>query len=329
MYPLNYFYSAFKRLFIDDVNDEAAVEANENLLRPLFFALLIASGAVVFILALDLIFGLTSESKLGPFGDFFGGMLNPIFTFLTFFGLIITIVIQRMELRLARVEYSKTAVALNTQAVENTFFNALDLHHEIVSGLTFDPNIFPPDSTADALRLAGVSLPRKESVSGRAVFNAVITELRNRSATHEQSFSQYEFLQKKHNYVLGHYFRNLYQALKLVDRYENLEQKEKEKYAGILRSQLSSGELALLFLNCRPRMVDSGEFRNLLVRYRMLEHLPLEFKGDFFRAAGNDLVLANAESITEYLHEMPTTGMAVQKYRGAFGTNPVQLPIDA
>jgi hypothetical protein len=322
-------YSAFKQLFIDEVNDEIAVEANANLLRPLFAALVIAGGAVVFILIVDLAFGLRDESKLGTFGDFFGGMLNPIFTFLTFFGLIITIVIQRMELRLAREEYSKTAVALNTQAIENTFFNALDLHHEIVRGLTFDANIFPADSIARSRRSAGLPVPVKDVVSGRAVFNAVITELRNRSETPQQSFAQYEFLQTKHNYVLGHYFRNLYQALKLVDGYEKLERKEKEKYTGILRSQLSAGELALLFLNCLPKMVDAGEFKNLLVRYRMLEHLPLERKGDFFRAAGNDLVLADEGSITDYLNEMPTPSSTVKKYRGAFGTNPVQLPGDA
>ncbi len=322
-------YSAFKGLFVDEVNDEAAVESNANLLRPLFFSLLIASGAVLLVLAVDLVFGLREDSNLGPFGDFFGGMLNPIFTFLTFFGLIITIVIQRMELRLAREEYSKTAVALNTQAVENTFFNALDLHHEIVSGLTFDPNIFPPTPLMTNGSLAGLLIPRKESVSGRAVFNAVITELQNRSLTPMQSFEQYKFLQTKHNYVLGHYFRNLYQALKLVDRYETLDRKEKEKYTSILRSQLSSGELSLLFLNCLPGMVDAGEFRNLLVRYRMLEHLPLEHKGKFFRTVGNNLVLADAELITVYLSEMAGSGVPPKKYRGAFGTNPVELPGDA
>lgn len=322
-------YSAFTQLFIDEVNDKAAVEASSNLLRPLFIALLAAGGSVMVILVLDLIFGLSKDSVLGPFGDFFGGMLNPIFTFLTFFGLVITIVIQRMELRLAREEYSKTAVALNTQAIENTFFNALDLHHEIVSGLTFDPSIFPEDERLWYLRAAGVAPPLKEAVTGRPVFNAVINELRNRSTTPKDSYTQYQFLQEKHNYVLGHYFRNLYQALKLVDTYESLEQETKEKYTGILRSQLSSDELALLFLNCLPGMVDEGQFRNLLVRYRMLEHLPLECNDAYFLAAGNGLVLADALIINEYLHEVPISELKEQKYRGAFGTNTVQLPGDA
>ena len=321
-------YHAFKRLFVDDFNDEASVESNANLLRPLFLALIAATVAVLLVLMVDLVFGFTENSKLGQFGDFFGGMLNPIFTFLTFFGLIITIVIQRMELRLAREEYSKTAKALNTQAIENTFFNALDLHHEIVSALTFDSNIFPSDAGMEAVRLAELPVSQRGSVSGRAVFNSVIDGLRSQSNTPQQSFERYRFLQTKHNYVLGHYFRNLYQALKLIDKYDMLDLEEKEKYASILRSQLSSGELALLFLNCLPGMVDAGEFRNLVVRYGMLEHLPLEYRDKFFRAVGNDLVLADADSIAEYLSEGSVLARS-KRYRGAFGTNPVQLPGEA
>lgn len=58
---------------------------------------------------------------MGTLGDFLGGILKPIFTFLTLFGLIATTVTQKQELRLARSEYEKTADALSIQAVEITF----------------------------------------------------------------------------------------------------------------------------------------------------------------------------------------------------------------
>ncbi|OGA57253.1 MAG: hypothetical protein A2710_24340 [Burkholderiales bacterium RIFCSPHIGHO2_01_FULL_64_960] len=325
------FYAAFKKLFVDESSDETALDDHANLLRPLFRALLIAASAVVVVLVLDLIFGLTSGSMLGPFGDFFGGVLNPIFTFLTFFGLIITIVIQRMELRLARQEYAKTVVALNTQAVENTFFNVLDLHHEIVGGLSFNPEVFPESQIDMSTRLAGMTRQRKSVVSGRSVFTAVLTEVRNRSSTPQQAYENYQFLQTKHNGVLGHYFRNLYQALKLIDSYpdESLDRSQKEKYASILRSQLSSDELAVLFLNCLAGMVDGGQFRNLIVRYRMLEHLPLRFQDDMFRTTSNDLAIADLHTISYYMTEHPAQVELPRKLRGAFGTNPVPLPGDA
>lgn len=48
----------------------------------------------------------------GVFGDFLGGSLNPILTFFTFMGLLITIVIQQTELRESRLEFRRTADAL-------------------------------------------------------------------------------------------------------------------------------------------------------------------------------------------------------------------------
>jgi hypothetical protein len=35
---------------------------------------------------------------MGEWGDFFGGVLNPLLTFLTFMGLLITIILQQQEL---------------------------------------------------------------------------------------------------------------------------------------------------------------------------------------------------------------------------------------
>ncbi len=79
----------------------------------------------------------------------------------------------------------------------------------------------------------------------------------------------------------------------------------KQKYASVLRAQLSSDELALLMVNCAGEMVDDGEFRALLVRYRMLEHIPLKRNGTDYLYTGqkDDVVLADEQSIQQYLTE--------------------------
>lgn len=46
---------------------------------------------------------LEAAAKKGPAGDFVGGFLNPVLTFLTFLGLLVSIMFQRRELRLSRV----------------------------------------------------------------------------------------------------------------------------------------------------------------------------------------------------------------------------------
>jgi hypothetical protein len=82
--------------------------------RNLFELVQLASGAtlVVFLISLMSLFG---ESSYGTFGDFFGGILNPILTFLTFLGLLITIVLQKKELALTRQELHTSALALSQQ----------------------------------------------------------------------------------------------------------------------------------------------------------------------------------------------------------------------
>lgn len=93
---------------------------------------------------------------LGPFGDFFGGMLNPILTFCTFMALLMTIILQQRELKLSREQVAisvkelgetRKATEISSQALteqskslqiqnfENTFFNMINLHNEIVNNL--------------------------------------------------------------------------------------------------------------------------------------------------------------------------------------------------
>lgn len=70
---------------------------------------------------------------------------------------------------------------------------------------------------------------------------------------------------------LGHYFRNIYQILKFVDQ-SSID--NKQLYTNLLRAQLSSDELAILFYNC---ISDFGlrKFKPLIERYAFFEHLPL------------------------------------------------------
>ncbi len=327
-------YGKFRLLFVDAQNSEAAVDQHANLVKALFWMLITAGATALIVFAIDFWIHPKVAASLGTFGDFFGGVLNLIFTFLTFFGLIITIVIQRMELRLAREEYEKTAIALNTQAIESTFFNTLDLHHKIVESLKFDPKIFPEGDDVRIFRqrvnFAPMDSPVNPTYEGRNVFAAILLELGKNHKSMADLHMRYKFIQSEHNYILGHYFRNLYQALKAVDHYpsEMLSSEQKQKYAGILRAQLSSSELALLFLNCLDGMVDEGQFKNLLVRYRMLEHLSLTMCGNLYYFAGSETPIADEEIIRQYMKESAVSALTtvVLKSRGAFGRNPVQLP---
>lgn len=53
------------------------------------------------------------RGSLGALGDYFGGILNPIFSFVTILLLLISLFYQRKELRLTREELAKSSVALS------------------------------------------------------------------------------------------------------------------------------------------------------------------------------------------------------------------------
>jgi len=254
--------------------------------------------------------------RLGQVGDLFGG-INALFAALAFAGVVYAASLQ-----------AKSTLIASRQAIESMFFSALELHHRIADELQFDLTKMHPEKREEMLRFlraAGVTKSSEQVMpaKGRTVFAAVLAWVASDGTSYTSTIANYRYLQSRHNYVLGHYFRNLYQVLKLIDEGEALDGPSKQKFASILRAQLSSEELALLMVNCADDMVDEGQFRNLLVRYRMLEHLPLTKAGDqYVRSDGGyRVVLADASSIGQYKAERRIANVT-EKLHGAFGTNP-------
>ncbi|MFA0307638.1 putative phage abortive infection protein [Vibrio splendidus] len=315
-------YPRFESLFVSNTEVDNKTDFIKALFDVLKFAIIVA--ACLLVVNISIVFW---TDKGGVFGDFLGGVLNPILTFLTLFGLIITIVIQRQELKLARGEYEKTAEALSTQAIETTFFNVLDLHHQIVDNIKVDLNELKEKGTATVFTeevLRKLSNVKINSVfEGRGAFEEILNFLSHKTSNPQEVVERYRSLQDKNNHVLGHYFRNLYQALKVIDGYdeEELSRVEKRKYTSILRAQLSTKELALLFINCLEGICDSGQFKNLIIRYQMLEHLPITQVNGGYALAGSRYPIASDEMFLEYktIIEIPVS--LTKTYGGAFGNN--------
>jgi hypothetical protein len=87
-------------------------------LRP-FFILAIAVLAAVVVVGVALVFAIDNWSERGQFGDMYG-VLNTTFSGLAFSALVITLVLQRKELRLQRLELEMTRAELQKQAVAQT-----------------------------------------------------------------------------------------------------------------------------------------------------------------------------------------------------------------
>lgn len=73
---------------------------------------------------------LESFEKIGTFGDFFGGTTVGLFNFSSILLVLAAVIIQRKELKETRIQFQK-------QQIDNTFFNMINLHNEIVRTLEY------------------------------------------------------------------------------------------------------------------------------------------------------------------------------------------------
>lgn len=246
------------------------------------FSILVLAGTIILVWAtypawIGNFFLIPSDEKLqgvlGTFGDSFGA-LNTLFSGLAFSGIIISIFLQSKELKETRGEikaqgkqFELQTEALTKQIFENTFFQLLHLHNEITQSITVDQ--------------LGSFSANKRDLTGRGAFKELysnkfgqhifVYELGlNESECPDNTNDYYLMFHEVYGSQLGHYFRNIYQILKFVDQGSVV---NKKFYTNLLRAQLSSYELALLFFNC---LSDLGieDFKPLVEKYEFFEHLP-------------------------------------------------------
>lgn len=227
------------------------------------------------------------ESDLrGTFGDMFGSV-NALFSGLALAGIILTILMQKQELKLQRDELSETRKefatqneTLKLQRFENTFFNLLNLHHQIVNAIDYGSYA---NKSFGGIMKGGYERERIV-INARDVFKNRYEPLKHQIFKEPSKYEQIYLKQYAEMQMdFGHYFRNLYRMIKLVNETDffydskNVNEKQifqiKYKYTSIIRSQLSDYELAWLFYNCLS--VNGNEkFKPLIQKYVLLKNLP-------------------------------------------------------
>ncbi len=258
----------------------------------------------------------TDSLVWGTFGDFVGGLLNPLIAYFAFYWLTVSVIVQKQELaetKQALIDSSKAqeeqVKQYNIQRFENTFFNMLSLQNEILNTVVFNSKSISP-----------LNNPMDESSSSRTAFSSILRWIDSENENEDGQFGtldNYNLFQVQANQVVGHYYRNLYQIIKFIGD-SSLCDDDKEKYARILRAQLSSDEIAVLFFNCLSPKVDSGQFKSFVITYKMLEHLTVE---PFFNV-GFARISTQSVHVPEVFFEQYVVRDADGKViESAFGTN--------
>lgn len=210
-------------------------------------------------------------------GDMFG-VVNALFSGLALAGVIIAISLQSKELGLQREELEATREELRgqkeqltlqqetmaRQRFENTFFHHMELLNSIIASMDIGggKDRAPATGRDCFLTLLGYvwSMSRPKRAAGMKDSAAIM--------------AGYEEFYRKYNTEIGHYFRTLYSTVRYV---HETPIEDKMVYMRLVRAQLSSGELALLALNC---LTPQGQkFKPLVEHYALLKHLPVPMKG--------------------------------------------------
>jgi hypothetical protein len=239
------------------------------------------------------------SDKLGQFGDFFGGVLNPLLSFMALLGVLYTIRSQGKELKEAREEtrianriQDKQSAIFERQNFESVFFRLLDVHASIAERIRskVDPwtgNGF--ESTVHDVLQQYSYLYDDRATAQMAKPKPQYDVLNSDRALDEQLLLDAfeEGVGGEKRVMLSQYYRNLYQILKLVDgfkvftgedqaarrsyRHLRIEYFQRRQYSNILRAQLSDDELKLLFFNC---LTPYGAGLKVYVeQYSLLKHL--------------------------------------------------------
>lgn len=253
----------------------------------------------------------------GQLGDFVGGILNPLLSFVAFIAVLANLVLQRRDLSLAREEareanknqrlqsriFEKQNQAVERQNFESTFFRLLGMHAQQASVATV------------------VMADSKTEKNGSECFSWIRSKFLT-VATHGEDISV--FLERNANffsidYSLGmsRYFRNLHQILKFIDGYGNTsglregalvgmrirkavrQYGTQRAYANMLRAQLSNDEQCCIFLNCLT--AKGSGLKYYVEKYSLLKgmELPMIYRVSEVEGLYQSIAYADGEQITK------------------------------
>lgn len=245
------------------------VAPNDGDSRGVFTALLsiaFASMGAVFVVAVH---AEAAGQNWGTFGDFLGGVLNPVLTFLSFMALLFTIILQQREIHGAKEDAKALQAQRHADRVssermqfENTFFQMVSIHNTIVNSIDVDRG-----SSKNQLRGRECFKHFRDQMQTFYDADPSTDELKKSLAAHDHLWKSYQN-------DLAHYYRYLYNIIRFI----NESDVNKTRYIRILRAQLSDFELLVLFYNgLFPLAV---KFKEYVEFFTLFDNLPKDLLFD-------------------------------------------------
>lgn len=207
----------------------------------------------------------------GTFGDFLGGLLNPLVSTLTLFVAISVWRLQRDELELTRKELEQSKLAMEDQAKtaeqqrqEQRFFDLLNVYQRTVESISHTQSKNAGGDTRELLTHQG-----KQAVSGW-LHSTHLDRLAINEAPWKRHEAERQWLRFDAPGLFDHYFRVVF---RILSEAEALLTDQHFRYIKLFRAQLSRSELIILAYNLW--LDDEGQkMIPLAEKYGLLKHLP-------------------------------------------------------
>jgi len=241
-------------------------------------------------------------SQTGQFGDTFNGLIGPV---IAFCAAILTFLAFYIQYEANKIQRNGLAV----QQFDNTFFNLLSNHHQVVNNIdeiwTFDTEkghavgknikgrvIFKNvaysikeifDATEEKYRETNFALQHVTGMKDKLKIDNPIEFFKNDLSTMPQDLDKLDYIFSifygTYRSAFSHYFRNLYHIIKYIDEYDGFNglysnekiKSIKTRYIKIVRAQLSSYELILLWYNSMQEF--GRNFGTLMIKHELLDNI--------------------------------------------------------
>lgn len=215
-------------------------------------------------------------AKYGQFGDFFGGIVNPLLAFIN----------------IAMIVYFQRDQA-NKIADREAFFRMIEFQNQLTNSIEITAST---NYSSTPVVLRGRSAFAKFNLEAIDHFQEELMEwvgsevpMDRIVALKEAYHSLYETSFRLQD--LGHYFRHMYLTMKFLDNLPWTSVTQKSELAKILRAQLSHVELKFLFLNCLSGY--GVKFREYCAKYDLLEWIADKNFIDFDESFNSSEIVRN------------------------------------
>ncbi len=251
------------------------------------------------------------STKIAQFGDFIGGVIGSLWSLAGVILFYVALNEQRKDIKinrealnaqvsalnqqiqefeLQRVELSETREVfqeqnqtLKIQRFENTFFQLINLHHNLVEKLNFikvgDFSVKTTLEKRGVISEASKDLKEKIKKKNQIQINTDIGWVNKDNLPENKKIAVMrlkkaytEFYFDDYKQILSHYFRNIYHIFKFIFTTDLIKEHKKQFYASILRAQLSSDELFLILYNSMCENLGYPNFLFLIKEYNIMDN---------------------------------------------------------